>query len=89
MFQSLGFHLQVTVAAQLFDQAVEVRARVPVHLRLEIGIGEDEVFGDVAEFDIVGEEREVGLLVARRHCKVRAAEKRAGHEEPEIAADLR
>ncbi len=56
-----------------------------VEIGFEIRVGENEIFGDVAQFDIVCKECQVRFFVARRHGKVRAAEKRAGGEEAEIA----
>ena len=53
--QLLRRDLQIDVGAQLRDDTVELRARVPVHRRGIVGIGEDERLGDVAERDIVGE----------------------------------
>ena len=89
MLQPLRLDLEVAVGAQFGDQAVELRRGVPVHRGVEIGIGEDQVLGDVAELDIVGEQRQIRLAVARRHRQVGAAKQRAGHEQAEVAGDLR
>ncbi len=89
MLHALRLDLEVAVGAQLGDDAVELRAGVAVHRRFEIGIGEDQVLGDVAQFDIVGEQRKVGLAVARRHGEVGAAEQRARHEHAEVLGDAR
>ena len=86
VLQPLRLDLEVAVGAQFGDEAVELRRGVAVERGLEIGVGEDEALGDVAEFDIVGEQREVFLARAGFHREVRAAEQRARHEQAEVAA---
>jgi hypothetical protein len=60
---------------------------VPVERSGVIRIGEDQRFGDVAEFDIAGEKGEIGLAVCGRHRKVGAAEQGAREEEAESLAE--
>ena len=89
MLQPLRLDLEVAVGAQFGDEAVELRRRMPVHRRFEIGVGEDQVLGDVAELDIVGEQRQIRLAIARLHGEVGAAKQRAGHEQADVAGDVR
>ena len=72
--QMLRGDLQIDVGAQLGGDPVELRAGVPVERRREIGIGEDQRLGDVAKRDVVGEQREVGLALARSASKGRSRE---------------
>ena len=66
MLQALRLDLEIAVGAEFGDDAVELRRGVAVELGVEVGVGEDQVFGDVAEFDIVGEQRQVGLALCGR-----------------------
>ena len=68
MLQPLRLDLEVAVGAQFGDDAVELRRGVAVQLGVEIGIGEDQVLGDVAELGIVGEQRHVFLAVRGPSC---------------------
>ena len=77
MLQLLRLDLEVAVGAQFGNEGVELRRGVPVHRRFEIGVGEDQVLGDVAKLDVVGEERQIFLASAGFHGKVGAAEQRA------------
>ena len=89
VLQPLRLDLEVAVGAQFRHQRIELRRGVAVHGCLEIRIGEDQVLGDVAEFGIVGEQRQVFLALARLHRKVGAAEQCARHEQAEVRRDLR
>ena len=89
MLQLLRFDLEVAVGAQFGDDGVELRRGVPVHRRFVIGVGEDEVLGDVAELGIVGKQRQILLARAGLHVEIGAAKERARHEAAEVAGDVR
>ncbi len=89
MLQPLRLDLQITIGAQFGDDAVELRARMPVHLGVEIRVRENQVLGDVAEFDIVGEQRQIRLAILGRHMQVGAAKQGAGHEQADVVGDIR
>ena len=84
----LRLDLQVAIGAQRGDGLGELR-RVAVHLRFEIGIGEDEVLGDVAQLDVAGEERHVAFLRRCVHRQIGAQEQGSCREQPEIAGNSR
>ena len=89
MLQPLGLHFQIAVGAQLRHNAVELRRGMAVELRVVIGIGEDQAFGDVAQRDIVGEEREVSLAQLGIEAQVGAAKQGARQKQSEVLGDLR
>ena len=53
--------LQIDVGAKLGNDPIELGAGVPVEFGGVIGIGEDQRLSDVAERDIIGKQREIGL----------------------------
>jgi len=59
----LDFDLQRFVAAKVSHYPVQLRCRVTVHLRVKVRIGEDQRFGDIAELNIIGEQRNIRFLV--------------------------
>ena len=89
VLQPLRLDLEIAVGAQLGDEAVELRAGMPVHFGVEIRVRENQVLGDIAELDIVCEQRQIRLAILGRHMQVGAAKQGTGHEQADVVGDIR
>ena len=67
--------LEGDIGAELGGDAVELGRGPAVALGDAIGIGEDQILGDLAELGIAGEDRRQRLLLAGRQREI------AGHEQ--------
>ena len=82
-------NLEGLVAPERGGDVVEIRGGPAVELGYAIGVGEDQVLGDLAHFGIVGESPDPALMLARRDREGRGVEQRLRHEFGDMAGEQR
>ena len=63
-------NLEIGVTAKLGGDAVELRLGPAIAFMDHVGIGEDQILGDLAELGVVAEHRHLPFLVAGRQRQV-------------------
>ena len=81
--------LQVAILAPARGIGIELRRGPAVELRHAVGIGEDQVLGDLAQRGVAGEGGDHRLLPVRRQRKVGGEVERARHEGRDVVGEFR
>ena len=81
--------MQIEVLAEARRSRIEPRRGPAVLLGPAVGIGEDQILGDLAQRMVAGERGDPFLLLRGRHSKVRREEQRPRHEGRDVVDEAR
>ena len=88
-FERLRGDLQRAVALERLLLGIEPGSRPAVERRLAIGVGEDEILGDLAQRRVRGEQLDARLVRGRRPRQRRGVEQRGGKKLRDVARETR
>ncbi len=80
--------LEGGIAADLGSDVVELRARPPVAAAEHVGVGEDQVLGDLAQLGVAGERGHQLALLGRRQRHVRGVVECGGQIFRDVRGEL-